>query len=165
MGLTWATFPNFLPELPHANILFGPIWFGAIVALIVYARNHKINFDFVREDNNIDWRVKIERIKLEHDAWFKILVGLLAIYGLGLIYIYMYVSAYLVRITPCPAEQTHLTVAFALATIVNVLMFFIFVWEMLARIGEIRRSLLNVRVTTQVLSSGVQGSRLEKDDD
>ncbi len=142
---TWATLGNFLPEFPHANVLFGPIWFGALVALTVYVRNHKINFDFIHDDK-IDRLIKIESIKMEHDAWFRILIGLLAVYGLGLIYIYMYVKDFMVVITPSAAEQMTLLVALTVAVVLNVLLFLTgFVWEMLARIREIRGNLLNVR--------------------
>lgn len=142
---TWATLWNFLPEFPHANVLFGPIWFGVLVALTVYVRNYQINFDFVHNDE-IDMLVKVERIKMEHDAWFRILVGLLAAYGLGLIYTYMYLKDFVVIITNSEAEQMTLIVAFTAAVLLNALLFFSgFIWEMLARIREIRENLLNVR--------------------
>lgn len=142
---TWATLWNFLPEFPHPQVSFGPIWFGILVALTVYVRNYKIDFDFVYDDR-IDRLVKIERIKMEHNAWLRILIGLLTVYALGLLYIYMYLRDFVVTITPSAAEQMTLTVSFAAAVILNALLFLTgFVWEMLQRTKEIRGSLLNMR--------------------
>lgn len=144
VGPTWLTLGNFLPERPHAFVLLVPIWFGILVATTVYVHNYQINFDFVHDDK-IDMLVKVEKIKIEHDTWFKILLGLITMYGLALLYIYMYLRDFVPIITSSGTEQNTLIVTFAATVIINAILFFSgFVWEMLARMSEIRENLLNV---------------------
>lgn len=142
---TWATLWNFLPEFPHANVLFTPIWFGVIVGLTVYVRNHRLKLDFVH-DPEIDRLVRVERVRMEYDTWFRILVGVTATYGLGLIYIYLFLKEIVVVQTTCPMEQMTLVVVFAAAVLLNALLFCSgFASEMLAKIGAIKESLTHLR--------------------
>lgn len=143
--VTWLTLWNFLPHNPHTFVLLGPIWFGVLVALTVYVRNYRLSLDFI-DDLEIDAPVKIESIKMEHDAWFRLLVGFVATYGLALMYIYLFLKDSVVTITSSEAEQGILMIGFTLAAVLNALLLLHgFIWEMLAKVKEIRGRLLNMR--------------------
>ena len=145
VAITGVMLFNFQPEFPHPLVAFTSMWFGILVAIPVWVRTHRINYDYIYNEE-IDKTIKIERAKMEHDTWFKILLGLLAGYITGLIYIYMFVTDFFVSITPSPAEQMDLKVAFSFCIFFNVLLFLTgVVWEMIIKIAEINDSILKVR--------------------
>ena len=142
---SWATLGNFLPEFPHLWILLVPIWFGSLVALTVYVGNYWIDYSFI-QDGQIDRSVKMLRISLEHDSWFRILIGTIGGYVLILIYIFMFMKDFIPTISTWQTEQFFLMIAYSVTIALNILLFLTgFVWEMLVKIKKIRDSLLNVR--------------------
>lgn len=71
---------NFYKELPHMGVLNTSLSFLIILSAIVYMHNYQFNFDFLK-DEQISDKVKLERVKIEHETWFRVLVYLIAAFA------------------------------------------------------------------------------------
>jgi len=142
---TWLTMPNFLPELPHPMVLFIPIWFGIWTALSTYVKHYVLRYHFVNQ-TNVTRFVKVERLKMEHETWFRILLGFLAAYIAVEVAIYLYLQQFSVTLTTSVEEVLKYQVAFGGLVISNGLLFLIcFVWEMLNKMRDIRERITSIR--------------------
>lgn len=135
------TLYNFLPEFPHAHVVFVSIWFGIIIGLGVYITTHTIDLGFMRRDD-IEPQLKTERLKMEYDFWWKIFTATSTSYGVSLVYIWIYLTEFATIIIPDNAERNDFLIAITVAAICNFLAFvLVFVWETFRKLGEIKHSL------------------------
>lgn len=66
-----VSLPNFKPK-PHYVVVGYALLYGFVLACTSYVHSHSISLHFV-DDESIDIRAKIERLKFEHEVYYKIL--------------------------------------------------------------------------------------------
>jgi hypothetical protein len=95
---------NFRPEFPHMSIFQFSLGYALVIALTVHAHNHTIDFKFIKEDL-ISESVKIERVRLEYETWFRLISALMAAYFLLNLYIFSQLIGLIEQITGIRSEQ------------------------------------------------------------
>ena len=72
----------FSSPFPNAWIVLVPICFSLIITISVIIHDHNINFDFIYEsDKIISESIKLTRIRLEYDIWFKLFLTIITGYS------------------------------------------------------------------------------------
>jgi len=135
---------NFQPEFPHMSIFQFSLGYALVIALTVHAHNYIINFDFIKDDL-INERVKIERIRLEYETWFRLIAALMAAYFLLNLYIFAQLIGLIQQITVIPSEQ--LLTLRILGCLIYLGAFFAFFWfiELIKKSQFIKDQLLQLR--------------------
>lgn len=143
--LTWGTMYIFAPQVPHSTVLFFPIWFGLLAAMTTFIRNYDMRFTFVN-DNSIDKSARIERIKMEHDFWFKILFMILGYYVMLIIYSYINLRPGIASWVKDPKEVEIGVIGFTAAMVIITATFLLYPFrECLFKLREIRGYLIFIK--------------------
>jgi hypothetical protein len=139
--LLWV---NFKPEFPHMCIFQFSLGYALVISLTVHAHNHIINFDFIKNDL-ISESVKIERVRLEYETWFRLIAALMAAYFLLNLYIFAQLIGLIEQITVVRSEQ--LLTLRIVGFFIYLGAFFSFFWfiELIKRSQFIKDQLLQIR--------------------
>lgn len=144
LAVTYATIPNFAPEFPHPNLLLVPVFFGAVTGIGSYIHHFQLDIQFVSE-SSLDPKVKLERLKMEHEIWLRLLVILLSVYALVAIYIYLSLRQFSENVTTSVSEVNLLSQAFGIMLVFNVFAFATNpLWELVRKTSEIRRRVTDI---------------------
>ncbi len=142
---TWLTIPNFAPEIPHLLILLAPIWFGIWTALTTYVKFYDLRYDFITR-TDMHRSIKIERLKMEHETWFRILLGFFAGYIVIEVAILLSLYNFATSLTSAANELVLLQEVFGVLVVANGLVFLLcFVWEMVCKIKDVREYTTSIR--------------------
>lgn len=140
----WLTIPNFTPELPHPMVMLVPIWFGLWTASSVYIKYHILRYEFITR-TDLTRYLKVERLKMEHETWFRILLGFLAGYIVVDVAIYLNLFNLATGLTSAPNEVILYQIMFGLLVISNAVVFLLsFVWEMVNKMRDIREYITSI---------------------
>lgn len=130
-------FINFVPEFPHAIVIFGSIIYELIISLLVYLHNVKLGEMFLDNDM-IDKSAKIERIKMDYDMWQKFLFALIAGFSIWILTWLEGVKEVGLMVAKLPADQelvrTHI-----------IFLTFIFSFLCLRLLIEVIKKLIDIR--------------------
>jgi len=135
---------NFQPEFPHMCIFQFSLGYALVIALTVHAHNHKINFDFIKDDLIGD-PVKIERVRLEYETWFRLIAAIVAAYCLINLYIFSQLIGLIEQITAVRSEQ--LLSMRIVGFFIYLGAFFSFFWiiELIKKSQFVKNQLLQIR--------------------
>jgi len=115
-----------------------------VIGIGSYIHHFQLDVQFLNE-NSLDSKVKLERLKMEHEIWLRLLVILLSVYALIAIYLYLSLRQYSENITSSASEVNLLSLAFGVMLVFNV---FAFVtnplWELVKKTSEIRRRVTDI---------------------
>lgn len=142
--LLWV---NFRPEFPHMSIFQFSLGYAFVIASTVHTHNHRINFEFIN-NKLISESVKIERVKLEFETWFRLFVSLMAAYFLLNLYVFSQLTNLIGQITKNPGEQ--LLTLRCMGFLIFLGAFFSFFWfiELMKKTQLIKDQLLKIYVQT-----------------
>lgn len=140
VGIVWSLLPIFKPEYPHAAVFLIPLTFGIITSASIYIHYYKIDSSIL--ESSKDNTIKIEKIKLEYETWFRfflvILTGYVAVYisfGSGL----KNLSS---LITYDGGEQFLIQAIYIMAASINAIVFAICIClEFVKKINEIKNKM------------------------
>lgn len=134
---------NFRPEFPHMCIFQFSLGYALVIALTVHAHNYKINFSFLEDD--LRDIVKIERIKLEYETWFRLIAAIVAAYCLINLYIFSQLIGLVEQITKDLNEQ--LLTMRIVGFFIYLGAFFSFFWiiELIKKSQLVKDQLLTIR--------------------
>ena len=134
---------NFQPEFPHMCIFQFSLGYALVIALTVHTHNYDINFGFLDED--ISDKVKIERVKLEYETWFRLIAAIVAAYCLINLYIFSQLIGLVEQITMDRGEQ--LLTMRIVGFFIYLGAFFSFFWiiELIKKSQFIKDQLLRIR--------------------
>lgn len=129
--------PNFDP-IPHGWVLQGALTYAFVIACISFVHNWEVRSDFI-DDKTIDIRARIERIKIEHEKWYRILfMFVVGISGLSAVTVFRATENYKIAY---PAASLQELEVLTISIVVNSAFFFIL---MLALAKEILDKMLNI---------------------
>ncbi len=138
--ISYATLPNFTPGFPHHNVLLVPIYFGLVTGLGSYIHHFRINLEFLNTYGH--YQAKTERLKMEHEAWFKFIVALVSLYVIATLYLSLSLTANTAQLfstTSSIAETDLLRIAYTILIILNCLAFITCpLWELGKKTSAIR---------------------------
>ena len=134
---TYLTLPNFLPQLPHLNVVIMPVYFGLISGGVVLIRDYKVDLSFLKSSKeNI---IKLEQLKVEYDFWFKVGVTSFGTYATIIITTALQINNIFEIITPEPIEIFYLETAFLIVLIANI------IWFLTGLMREIIRKIMFIK--------------------
>jgi len=135
--------PLFTPIFHPQTFLF-PFYFSAMTATSVYLHNFKINFDFLKY-GSISESIKIEKIKLEYETWFRLLLTLLAGFSAIAITHYISIPRFNELVTSNVYEQNLLMVSLSMQEVFFAFVFLITIcFDILKIIFKIKDNIINI---------------------
>lgn len=138
---------NFRPEFPHMCIFQFSLGYALVIALTVHAHNYNINFDFITAD--LGDNIKIERLKLEYETWFRLIAAVVTAYCLINLYIFSQLIGLVEQITLNRDEQ--LLTMRIVGFFIYLGAFFSFFWivELIKKSQLIKDQLINISRPTR----------------
>lgn len=140
--LTWLTLLCFGPEYPHIWVLMVPVVFGLTTSTAVYIHNYKLNFEFLLFEH-ISECVKVEKLKLDYETWFRLFLAVLTGYA-AIAITYLTKVPELVKIlTPNEKEQFIMQAGFFLAiSIASIVFLMTICLEMIRKTTNIKNKMI-----------------------
>lgn len=141
----WVTLPNFLPEIPHLWVSLSPLPFAITSGATVWIHHHKIDFSFV-VDQSLDPSTRFEILKIEYELWFRMTVGVLAVYCATVITYFTNLDRIIKLITSDPPGQFLLSMVFVIAITLNAV-WFIFgpLMELFSKISSVKKQFSKIK--------------------
>ena len=153
--LTWLTLPYFKPEFPHLWVLLVPVVFGLSTSVSVYIHNYEIDSEIIFI-GDISEQVKIEKIKLEYETWFRLFLTVLTGYTVIAITYLTKVPEIVKMFTPNDEEQFILQGGFSVSICIAAMVFMVTVClEMIKKITSIKNKMTCIPKPANELQSGV----------
>jgi hypothetical protein len=121
--ISYLTLFNFGPY--HNQILFGPLAFGFVIVSGIYIHYYNVDVNYL-EEHGIDPLNRIERLKLEHEAWFRILLYLSSLYVLAAISISVYLIDRSLLFTSSPEERGYVLTGYWVMIMLNFITFLVY---------------------------------------
>lgn len=120
VGIPYLTLPFCLP-IPNYWILSVPVCFAILTTAAIIIHDYKIDLDYMYDE--ISEPVKLTKIKLEYDIWFKLFLSILTGYSVIAITYFSRVPEITGLITEGNNEHFQLFSLFVFAILLNVLVF------------------------------------------
>lgn len=131
------------PVFPHPSVLGVSLVYSTIIALTVLINEYKISDDFL-DFKTISERVKLEKVKIEYDFWFKLFMTSLSGFSLWALYYSYYFSQRYLSFTNIKIEQILLESVFNMAFVLSLILFSLLCLEIVKKIFIIKNMLLRV---------------------
>lgn len=139
---TWLTLSYFKPEFPHLWVLLVPIIFSLYISISVYIHDYEIRYDDFISLESISEKVKIEKIKLDYETWFRLFLAILTGYAVMAITYLTKLTDWVKMFTPIEKEQFMIQYFYSLAIFISAIIFIITVCiEMIKKITETKDKL------------------------
>jgi hypothetical protein len=139
--LLFTTF--FKPIFPHPSVLAVSLLYSTIIALTVLIKNYEISDRFLYSES-ISEGVKLEKVKLEYDFWFKSFITILTGYSLWALYFIYNFSLTYPTVTNIKNEIILLGNVFNMAFTLSLFFFSLLCLEFVKKLFAIREMLLKV---------------------
>lgn len=142
---TLVSLPNFDP-IPHEWVLQASLGFAFLISCISFVHNYKLKHEFIN-DEKIDIRGKIERLKLEHENWYRILfLFVVGVSGLSAFTVFSATKNYEYFYSPITTQEKMIV---GTSSLISSAFFFILMLvltkEILSKMACISESLIEIK--------------------
>jgi hypothetical protein len=143
VGGTWFWLPSFKP-FPDPWMLSVPLMFAFITSIAVYLHEYKIDFDFINQ-RSIEGKLKLERIKMEHETWFRLFITVLSGYAVTALSVASIFPEIAKSMTSDIGEHKLILDVFIFSLIINALIFILVLCpEFLIKIQNIKLQITRI---------------------